>query len=187
MSDSDVAQLWRLIVATEQLDDGTWRAFVPGRPWSIVGDSEHQARNRAVEHAISVGEDADEAVRDAARGIIELEPDDPRVGWIWRFTPQTEQFNDGAWRAWFPSGGWTVTGSSESDAVATANMEWFRRREDPDETARRIALMRRHLVDPVPGVQNTPSSALRPAWNDQNPARAVGRIIEELDWPDGSP
>lgn len=60
-------------------------------------------------------------------------------------------------------------------------MEWFRRREDADESALRIAVMRRHLVDPVDGVQNTPSSVLQSAWDDPNPARAVGRIAEELN------
>jgi hypothetical protein len=41
--------------------------------------------------------------------------------------------------------------------------------------------MRRHLVEPVAGVRNTPSSALASAWQDPNPTRAVGSIIEGLD------
>lgn len=183
MIETDAAKIWQLIVKSEQLDDGTWRAFVPERPWSVVGDTEEEARNRAVEHAVDVGEDADAVVRETPRRTIELEPDDPRVGWLWRFKPQTEQFSDGSWRAWYPSGGWTVTGSSEEDAAEKANMEWFRRREDPDEIARRIELMRRHLVSPVPGVQNTPSAVLKPAWEAPNPAEVVGSIIEQLDGP----
>jgi hypothetical protein len=181
MSDSDTTQLWRMIVETRQLEDGTWRASIPARDWSERGDSEQEARDRAVEHAITDGEDADEIVRNAPRGAIELEADDPRVGWIWRFTAQTEHFSDGSWRAWFPSGGWTVTGSTEQDAIEKANLEWFRRREEPDESARRIALMRRHLVEPVPGVQNTSSAVLQSAWNDPNPADSVRSIIEGLD------
>lgn len=67
-----------------------------------------------------------------------------------------------------------------ADAREKANAEWFRRREDADEIARRIAMMRRHLVEPVPGVQNTPSSVLESAWDDPNPTRAVAAIVEEL-------
>jgi hypothetical protein len=181
MSESDAQQIWRLIVESTQLDDGTWQAGLPGRNWSVAGDSEQDARDRAVAHAIEVGEDADEVVRNTPRRVIELEDDDPRIGWLWRFTPQTEQFSDGSWRAWFASGGWTVTGATEQDAREKANAEWFRRREDPDEVARRLAMMRRHLVDPVPGVQNTPSTVLQSAWDDPNPVQAVGSIIESFD------
>lgn len=180
MNETEARQVWRLIVETTQLDDGTWQAGLPGRSWTTVANSEQEARERAVEHAIEVGEDADEVVRSAPRRVIELEDDDPRIGWLWRFTPQTEQFSDGSWRAWFASGGWTVTGSTEEDAREKANAEWFRRREDPDEIARRIAMMRRHLVEPVTGVQNTPSSVLESAWDDPNPMRAVAAIVEEL-------
>lgn len=182
MSESNEAeQLWLMLVKTERHDDGTWRAWVPTRDWSIVGATEQEARDRAAQHAIEIGEDADEVVRSTPRHPIELEEDDPRVGWVWRFAPQTEQFSDGTWRAWFASGGWTVTGSTEQDAIEKANAEWFRRREDPDEIARRIATMRRHLVEPVPGFQNTPSSVLAPAWDDPNPRAAVRAIIEGLD------
>jgi hypothetical protein len=181
MSEADAAQVWRLIVETTQLDDGTWRAAVPGRSWSVDADSEQQARDGAVAHAIEIGEDADEVVRNSPRRVIELEDDDPRIGWLWRFEPQTEQFGDGSWRAWFASGGWTVSGSTEEDAREKANAEWFRRRDEPDEVARRLAMMRRHLVDPIPGVQNTPNTILQSALDDPNPARAVGSVVEGLD------
>ena len=181
MSDSEAAHVWRLIVETAQAADGTWQATLPRVDWSVVGTTEQEARDRAVERAIDSGEDPDEVVRNAPRRVIELEDDDPRIGWVWRFIPQTEEFSDGSWRAWFASGGWVVTGSSEDDAKEKANAEWFRRRDDPDESARRIATMRRHLVEPIAGVQNTPSSALASAWQDPNPTRAVGSIIEGLD------
>jgi len=181
MSNSDAAQVWRLIVETAQAADGSWQATLPGADWSVVGPTEQEARDRAAERAIESGEDPDEVVRRAPRRVIELEDDDPRVGWVWRFLPQTEEFSDGSWRAWFASGGWVVTGSSEDDAKEKANAEWFRRRGDPDEVARRIATMRRHLIEPIAGVQNTPSSVLASAWQDPNPTRAVGAIIEGLD------
>lgn len=180
MSDSEAARVWPLIVETEQAADGSWRATLPGGDWSVEASSEQEARDLAVERAIELGEDPDEVVRRAPRRLIELEDDDPRIGWVWRFHPQTEQFSDGSWRAWFASGGWVVTGPSEDAAKEKANAEWFRRREDPDEVARRIAIMRRHLVEPVAGVQNTPSSVLASAWDDANPARAVGAIVEGL-------
>ena len=180
MNNSDAARVWRLIVETQQHGD-EWRARLPGGEWSAVASTEDQARDQVVEHAIASGEDPDERVRRTPRRVIDLEDDDPRIGWVWRFTPQTEQFSDGSWRAWFASGGWVVTGSSEEDAKETANAEWFRRRDDPDESARRIATMRRHLVKPVVGVQNTPSSVLASAWTDPNPVRAIGALIEGLD------
>ena len=181
MSSSDAAQLWQLIVKTEQAADGSWRATAPGGDWSVEAASEQAARDLAVERAIKCGEDPDEVVRRSPRRVIELEDDDPRVGWVWRFLPQTEQFSDGTWRAWFASGGWVVTGSSEDEVKEKANAEWFRRRDDPDEGARRIDTMRRHLVEPVAGVQNTPSSVLKSAWDGANPARAVSAIIDGLD------
>ncbi|OBK73525.1 hypothetical protein [Mycobacterium sp. 1274761.0] len=183
MNESEAQQIRQLLVLATLLPDGTWQAGLPGRSWSMTGASEQKVRDRAVAHAIEIGEDADEVVRDAPRRVIELEEDDPRVGWVWRFAPQTEQFGDGTWRAWFASGGWTVSGSTEQDAIEKANAEWFRRRDDPDEQARRLALMRRHLVEPQPGVQNTPSSVLESAWSDPNPMRAVGDIIEGLGAP----
>lgn len=175
------ARLWRLLVETTKLDDGTWRAGLPGRSWTVVAESEHEARDRAVARAVEIGEDSDEVVRGAPRRVIELEDDDPRIGWVWRFAPQTEQLRDGSWRAWFASGGWSVSGSTEEEARENANAEWFRRRDDPDEIARRIEMMRRHLIEPVAGVQSTPSSVLESAWADPNPVRAVGAIVEGLD------
>jgi hypothetical protein len=180
MSSPDSSQIWRLLIETEQLSDGTWRAWLPGRTWSTTGATERDAQDNAVEQAIERAEDPDELVRNAPRNPIELEPDDPRVGQVWRFHPQTERFGDGTWRAWFASGGWTVAGSTEDDAIEKANLEWFRRREDPDEVARRIALMRRHLSERVAGVENFDSSALRPAWHSDNPGQAVRSILEQL-------
>ena len=181
MSKSDPAEIWRLIVETAETADGSWRATLPGADWAVSGPTERDARDLAVERAIKSGEDPDEVVRRAPRRKIELEDDDPRVGWVWRFVPQAEQFSDGSWRAWFASGGWVVTGSTEDDARAKANAEWFRRRDDHEETARRLATMRRHLSEPIVGVQNTPSSVLASAWDDPNPARAIGAIVEGLD------
>jgi hypothetical protein len=180
MSDPDSSQIWRLLIETEQLGDGTWRAWLPARAWSATAATERQARDKAVEQAVERGEDLDELVRNAPRNPVELEPDDPRVGWVWRFQPQTEQFGDGTWRAWFASGGWTVAGSTEEEAIEKANLEWFRRREDPDEVARRIALMRRHLREPVAGVENFDSSVLQSAWTSDDPGQAVRSIIERL-------
>lgn len=185
MTESDARQTWLVLVETTRIADGRWKAGLPGRSWSVIADNEQEARDEAVDHAIEIGEDAGEVVRDAPRRMIELEEDDPRIGWLWRFAPQTEQFGDGTWRAWFASGGWTVSGSTEEEARQNAHAEWFRRRDDPDEVARRIAMMRRHLVEPVPGVQNTPSSVLDSAWQDPNPVRAVGAIVEGLAEPEG--
>lgn len=183
MSDPDVRQIWRLLIKTERLSDGTWRAWSPGGTWSTTGATEQKAEDGAIDQAIERGEDPDELVRSGAgapRNRIELEGDDPRKGWVWRFYPQTEQFSDGTWRAWFASGGWTVTGTSEEEAKEKANLEWFRRREDPEEIARRIAMMRRHLKEPVPGVENFENSMLQAAWKSDNPGQAVRSIIERL-------
>ncbi|MGB7146153.1 hypothetical protein [Mycobacterium sp.] len=180
MSDSDMRHIWRFLIETEQLGDGSWRAWSPTGAWSAIGATEQEAQDSAIDQAIERGENPDELARNAPRGLITFEADDPRVGWVWRFHPQTEQFSDGSWRAWFASGGWTVTGSTEKDAVDKANLEWFRRREHPDEVARRIAMMRRHLSAPVPGVENFDSSVLDSAWTSDNPGQAVRSIIAGL-------
>jgi hypothetical protein len=180
LSDPQIRQIWRFLIETERLSDGTWRAWSPTRAWSTAGATELEAQDKAIDQAIDRGEDPDQLVHSAPRRPIEFEPDDPRMGWVWRFHPQTEQFSDCTWRAWFASGGWTVAGSTEEDAIEKANLEWFRRREDPDEIARRIALMRRHLIEPVPGVENYDSSVLKSAWKSDNPGQAVRSIIEQL-------
>lgn len=101
--------------------------------------------------------------------------------WVWRFTIQTEQLTDGSWRAWYPSGGWSVTADTENQAKERANEEGVRRREDPDEVARRVSTMRRHLIDPVAGVSNFDKSVLSAAWQREDPATAVRELLGDLD------
>jgi hypothetical protein len=100
MTDPQARQIWRFLIETEQLSDGTWRAWSPTRAWSRTGVSEQEAQDNAVDEAIERGEDPDELLRSGAgapRSRIELEPDDPRVGRVWRFHPQTEQVLQSAW------------------------------------------------------------------------------------------
>lgn len=111
---------------------------------------------------------------------MELEPDDPRMQWVWKFTIQTEQLADGTWRAWYPSGGWSVTAASEGEAREKANQEGIRLREDPEEIARRVAVMRRHLVEPVAGVANYDKSVLASAWGSDDPGAAVREALGGL-------
>jgi hypothetical protein len=111
---------------------------------------------------------------------MELEADDPRQGRVWKFDIFTEQLDDGTWRAWYPSAGWVVTAASEDEARRSANEEGMRRRQDPDEVERKIALMRRHLVEPVQGVSIYDHSVLDSAWGSDNPAQAVRDIIAGL-------
>lgn len=181
--DPSVKSVWRFMVQTEELSDSSWRAWYPGGEWSVTATTEHEAEEKAIEEAIRRREDPDEAARKAAathHGPVESENDDPRRKGVWRFTPQTEELSDGTWRAWFPSGGWSVTGATEDDARDKAGREWFRRREDPNEVARRLAMMRRHLVEPVPGVEMFDRSVLNPAWESDNPAQTVRRILDQL-------
>lgn len=171
-----------MLVTTEQQSDGTWRASRPGADWSTDAATEDAARDAAVQYAIDAGDDPNEAVRFMARNQPAVEPveDDPRRGWVWAFTPLTEQLPDGTWRASFASGGWHVTGASKEEAVEKANRESLRRSSDPDEFARKTAVMRRHLSEPVPGVRNYPSSVLDDALRSANPTRAVAEVIDRL-------
>jgi hypothetical protein len=179
MEPDDLKRVWRFMVQTEQLGDGTWRASYLGVEWSVTGASEEEAEEKAAQEAIRRREDPDEVVRKTPRPPVKLAPDDPRRGRAWQFAPQTEQLGDGTWRAWFPSGGWSVTAAAEDEAKDKANREWFRRREDPDEIARRVATMRRHLVEPVLGVSMLDKSVLESAWRSDNPVQAVQRLFEE--------
>jgi hypothetical protein len=111
---------------------------------------------------------------------MEIEPDDPRRGRVWKFEIFTEQLGDGTWRAAYPSGGWSVTGATEDEARRKANEEGMRRREDPDEIERKLALMRRHLAEPVAGVSMYDRSVLDSAWDSDDPATAVRDIIASL-------
>jgi hypothetical protein len=111
---------------------------------------------------------------------VELDADDPRRGRVWKFDIFTERLGDGTWRAAYPSGGWTVTADTEDEARQAANEEGMRRRQDPDEVERKLALMRRHLVEPVPGVSCYDRSVLESAWSSDDPATAVRDIIAGL-------
>jgi hypothetical protein len=55
-----------------------------------------------------------------------------------------------------------------------------RRRSDPEEIARRVAIMLRHLVDRSPGVSMFDKTGLQFAWQSGNPTQEVGRILEQL-------
>jgi hypothetical protein len=168
----DVTRVWRALVQTEQLSDGAWRAWYPGAGWSVTAPTEDGAEQKVIEEAIRRGEDPDTIARHAAaarRGPIQLEPDDPRRKGVWRFTPQTKQFSDGTWRAWYPSGGWSVIGGTEDEAKDKAFAESIRRPEDPDEIARKVATMRRHLVEPVPGCGDVRQVCARTCLGERQP------------------
>lgn len=178
----DVTRIWRALVRTEKLPDGSWRAWYSGLPWSVSGQTEHDAEEQAVDEACRRGEDPDAVVRAAGRPAPgPPEPDDPRTRWVWRFDPQAEQLADGTWHAWYPSGGWSVTGATEGEAKDKALRESVRRRQDPDEVARKVATMRRHLLKPVPGVSNFDKSVLESAWRSDNPGEEVRRILDSLE------
>ncbi|HUO40741.1 MAG TPA: hypothetical protein VMU34_24135 [Mycobacterium sp.] len=176
----ELTQVWRALVQVEELPEGSWRAWYAGCDWSVTGPAQDDAVDQAVGEAIRRGEDPDAVVRAAQRAPVQPEPDDPRLAWVWRFMPQAEQVGDGTWRAWYPSGGWLVTGASEDEAKDKAFRESIRCRDDPDEVARKVAIMRRHLVQPVPGVSNFDKSVLESAWQSDNPAEAVRQILDSL-------
>jgi hypothetical protein len=181
--DPNLDKVWRLMVHTEKLRDGNWRAWYPGLAWSVTAAAEDDAEAKAVQEAIGRCENPDKVARKVAatdRRPIELEPDDPRTKGLWRFIPQTEQRSDGTWRAWYASGGWSVTGATEAEAKDKALRESARRRSDPDEIARRVAIMRRHLIEPVPGVSMFDKSVLQSVWQSHNPTQEVGRILDQL-------
>jgi hypothetical protein len=181
--DPSLKRVWRLMVETEQLGDGMWRARYPDLEWSVTAATEAVAEEKAVVEAIRRREDPDEVARKVAtarRHPVEMEPDDPRSKWVWRFTPQTEELPNGTWRAWFPSGGWSVTAPTENEAKDRAGQEWFRRGQDPEEVARRVAIMRQHLVEPVSGVENFDNSVLASAWQSDDPGKAVRKLLDQL-------
>ena len=157
MTDSDAVELWRLIVTTEQLDNGTWRASIPARDWSQVGDSEQEARDRVVTHAIRSVKMLTRlyaTLRDAPsswRGTI--------PGWAGCGASRRRR-NSQRWQlAGMVSQRWMDrNGSDEQDAIDSAKTEWFHRREDPDEIARRIALMRRISSSLYPVCRTRPAA-----------------------------
>ena len=46
-----VRQIWRFLVETEQLSDGTWRAWSPTGAWATTGATKEQALDKALEAA----------------------------------------------------------------------------------------------------------------------------------------
>ncbi|MCW2649866.1 MAG: hypothetical protein JWR32_842 [Mycobacterium sp.] len=72
-----------------------------------------------------------------------------------------------------------MIGGTEDEAKDKAFAESIRR-EDPDEIARKVATTRRHLIEPVQGVEMFDKSVLEPAWESDNPAQEVRRILDNL-------
>lgn len=73
-----------------------------------------------------------------------------------------------------------MIGAAEAEAKDNALRESAHRRSDPDEIARRVAIMRRHLIEPVPGVSFFDKSVLQSVWQSDNPTQEVGRILDPL-------
>jgi hypothetical protein len=157
---------WRRIGQSQQLEDGTWRAFFPCAFWgSVTAATKEEAEEKAVRKALDEGDDPEwvmQRIVESFSAFADYSPDDlPKGTWIFRL--QSERFADGTWRAWFPSGGWPMRATTEKEAKFAAATEWYRRLGLPDEVARRHATMRRHLEDPVLGVEFFPYEEL-PEW-----------------------
>jgi hypothetical protein len=180
----DLTRIWQLLIRAEQQPDGSWRAAYPGAQWYVTGETEEEAEANAVDEAFRRGEDANQVARTVAttRHYVEVDGDDPRLGRVWRWQPLTEPLADGTWRAWFASGGWSVTAPQKKEAEDKATKEWARRGQDPE---RRVATMRRHVTEPVPGVSMWDKSVLDSAWQSDNPAQAVSRILDKLSGEGG--
>jgi hypothetical protein len=154
---------WRRIGQLQQLEDGTWRALFPCAVWgSVTAATKEEAEEKAVRKALDEGDDPEwvmQRIVESFNAFADYSPDDlPKGTWVFRL--QIERFADGTWRAWFPSGGWLMRATTEKEAKFAAATEWYRRLRLPDEVARRHATMRRHLEDPVPGVEFFPYEEL---------------------------
>jgi len=136
---------WRRIGQSQQLEDGTWRAFFPCAAWgSVTAATKEEAEEKAVRKALDEGDDPEwvmQRIVESFNAFADYSPDDlPKGTWLFRL--QSERFADGTWRAWFPSGGWLVRATTEKEAKFAA------------------ATMRRHLEDPVSGLELFPYEEL---------------------------
>jgi hypothetical protein len=153
---------WRRIGQVRQLNDGSWRAGFPCSLWWVNAPTKEEAEEKAVQRALDEGDDPEwvmQRIVESFNAFVDYSPDDlPKGTWVFRL--QTERFANGTWRAWFPSGGWVTRAATEKEAKFAAATEWYRRVRLPDEVARRHATMRRHLEDPVSGVEFFPYEQL---------------------------
>jgi hypothetical protein len=115
--------------------------------------------------------------------MIESEDDAPGVDEIGFYTrPQVEQLPDGSWRAYNPASDWSVTAETQEAAIAELSREDQRRgKEEPGYMVRNYEALRRHLVEPIPGVYAISNEEAERIRLTPDPEAEFERIADEMD------
>ncbi|WP_156764829.1 hypothetical protein [Mycobacterium sp. 1081908.1] len=96
--------------------------------------------------------------------------------------PQLEELPDGSWRAYYPASDWSITAASRDAAIAKLQLEDQRRsQEQPDYTATRYRALRRHLIEPIPGVYAISQEEAERIRSTPDPQAEFNRIADEMD------
>jgi hypothetical protein len=96
--------------------------------------------------------------------------------------PQLEQLPDGSWRAHYPASDWSITAVSRDAAIAKLQLEDQRRnKEQPGYTVMRYTALRRHLIEPIPGVYAISQEEAERIRSTPDPQAEFNRIADEMD------
>jgi hypothetical protein len=96
--------------------------------------------------------------------------------------PQVEQLADKSWRAHYPASDWSVTADSRESVIERLKLEDQRRlKEQPDYGVTRFKALRRHLVEPIPGVYAITREEGERIRATQDPQAEFERIADEID------
>lgn len=96
--------------------------------------------------------------------------------------PQFERLSDGSWRAHYPASDWSVIGETRESAIEKLKLEHQRRvKEQPGYLAAEYNALRRHLIEPIPGVYAFTREEGERVRASQDPQAELERIANELD------
>jgi hypothetical protein len=96
--------------------------------------------------------------------------------------PQVEQLPDGSWRAFYPASDWSVTAENKDAAIAELSREDQRKgKEEPGYMVQNYETLRRHLIEPIPGVYAIREKEAERIRYGPNPQAEFNRIADEMD------
>lgn len=96
--------------------------------------------------------------------------------------PQVEQLPNGSWAAHYPASDWSITAESRESAIKKLQLEDQRRsKEQPGYTIERYKALRRHLVEPIPGVYAISREEAERIRSTPDPQAEFNRVANEMD------
>jgi hypothetical protein len=96
--------------------------------------------------------------------------------------PQVERLPDGSWVGQYPAADWSITADSRESVITKLQLEDQRRsQEQPGYTIARYEALRRHLIEPIPGVYAISREEAERIRSTPDPQAEFNRVADEMD------